>query len=101
MKQTISFVRAGEKPKTTSKTSSGLLNPAQDWQLTVDLGSQLNFPQHVHKTTLRPDIILVPEATKNVVLLELTVPWEERMEEAFERKMEKYEDLVSNCHRQG
>ncbi len=26
--------------------------------------------------TLRPDIILVSEATKNVVMLELTVPWE-------------------------
>ena len=82
----INFIRAGEKPSTTSRATSGLLNTAQDWQLSVDLGSQLKFPQHVARTTLGPDIVLVSEATKTVVMLELTVPWEERMEEAFERK---------------
>ncbi|XP_077083545.1 uncharacterized protein LOC143736754 isoform X1 [Siphateles boraxobius] len=99
-KPSISFIRAGEKPG-TKKVTSGLLQTAQDWQLSVDLGKQLKFPQHVVKTSLRPDIILVSDATKNVVMLELTVPWEERMEEAFERKKGKYQDLVSNCHEQG
>lgn len=32
-----------------------------------------------------------------VVLLELTVPWEDQMEEAFERKRAKYEQLVGDC----
>ena len=100
-KKTINFIRAGEKPRKTPRATSGLLNTAQDWQLSVDVGSQLKFPQHVVKTTLRPDIVLVSEATKNVVMLELTVPWEERMEEAFERKREKYDSLVSDCHRRG
>lgn len=54
MKKVINFIRAGEKQKTTSRTTSGLLNTAQDWQLSVDLGSQLKVPQHVAKTTLRP-----------------------------------------------
>lgn len=67
----------------------------------MDFGSQHKFPQHVVKTTLRPEIVLVSDATKNVVMLELTVPWEEWMEEVFERKREKYDSLVSNCHRQG
>ena len=97
MRKSINFIRAGEKPRSTPRTSPGLLSTAQDWQLSVDLGSQLKFPQHVAKTTLRPDIILVSEATKNVVMLELTVPWEERMEVAFERKREKYDSLVSDC----
>jgi len=65
------------------------------------LGRQLKFPQHVVETTLRPDIVLLSEATKNLVMLELTVPWEDRMEEAFERKEEKYDGLVSDCHNQG
>lgn len=26
------------------------------------------------------------------------VPWEERMEEAFERNRKKYQDVVSDCH---
>lgn len=62
---------------------------------------QLKFPQHIATTTLRPDILLVSEATKNIVLLELTVPWEDRLEEAHERKMAKYEELVRDCRKQG
>ncbi len=92
MKQTISFGKAGEKPGGTSKAASGFLNTV-DWLLSVELGRQLDFPQHVAKTTLRPDIVLISEAAKNMVLLELTVPWEDWMEEAFEQKRE--------CHRQG
>ena len=47
---------------------------------------QLRFPEHIVETTLRPDIVLFSDSTKQVVLLDLTVPWEERMEEANERK---------------
>ena len=57
---------------------------ARDWQLLVDLEHQLKFPSHIAVTTLRPDIVLVSESTKQAVLLELTVPWEDRLEEAFE-----------------
>ncbi|XP_063049947.1 tripartite motif-containing protein 16-like [Engraulis encrasicolus] len=39
--------------------------------------------------------------TLQVVLLELTVPWEDRMEEAQERKRAKYADLVAECRRNG
>ena len=41
------------------------------------------------------------EATKNVVMLKLTVPWEKRMEGAFEWKGEKNDILVNDCHRRG
>lgn len=34
------------------------------------------------------------EARRQVVLLELTVQWEDQMEEAFERKRAKFEELV-------
>ena len=50
---------------------------------------------------LRPDILLVSESTKNIVIMELTVPWEDRLEEAHERKRTKYERLVINCREQG
>ena len=58
----------------------------QDWQLSVDLVKQLKFPRHIVTTTLRPDILLVSEVTKNTVMLELTVQWEDRLEKAHERK---------------
>lgn len=101
MKQTINFIRAGEKPKTTPRITSGLLNNVQDWQLIVDLARQLKFLQNITKSSLRPDILLVSETTKDVVMPELTVPWLEWMEEASQRKRENYQDLVGNCLRQG
>lgn len=69
--------------------------------MTVDLDRQLKIPPHITQSTLRPDIILVSEATKQLILLELTVPWEERMEEAQERKREKYQELVEQCRANG
>ncbi len=62
----------------------------------VDLGKQLRFPPHITETTLRPDIVLWSDSLKSFLMLELTVPWEERMEEAFERKRAKYEELRNN-----
>ncbi|XP_051969484.1 LOW QUALITY PROTEIN: uncharacterized protein LOC127634119 [Xyrauchen texanus] len=100
-KQAITFVRAGEQPKPAANTSAGILATARDWQLLVDLERQLKFPNHVVTTSLRPDVVLLSESTKQVVLLELTVPWEDRLEEAFERKLTKYEGLVSECRQAG
>ncbi|RXN21104.1 reverse transcriptase [Labeo rohita] len=97
----IVFVRAGEKPQSQPKVPADLLSTAGDWQLKVDLGRQLKFPDHITSTTLRPDMVLTSESTKQVVLLELTVPWEDRIEEAFERKKAKYLDLVEDCRRKG
>ena len=42
-----------------------------------------------HRTTLRPDILLVSESTKNIIIMELTVPWEDRLEDANEKKRTK------------
>ena len=100
-KQTIAFVRAGEQPRRTSKTSAGILTTAKDWRLLVDLEKQLKFPNDIAATTLRPDIVLVSDSTKQVVLLELTVPWEDRLEEALKRKLFKYTGLVNSCQQAG
>ena len=51
----------------------------------VDLGRQLKFPEEIAITSLRPDIVLWSQSTKQVALIELTVPWEERIEEVHER----------------
>ncbi len=79
-KQAITFIRTGEQPRLAAKTSAGILATASDWQLLVDLEQQLKFPNHIVTTTLRPDVVLLSESTKQVVLLELTVPWEDRLE---------------------
>ena len=48
--------------------------------------NQLKFQWHIVTTTLRSDILLVSEAMKNIILFELTVQWEDRLEGAHERK---------------
>lgn len=67
---------------------------AQDWKLKVDRGKQLKFPENVATSMLRPDMLLISEASKQIILLELTVPWEDSVEEANERKVEKYTELI-------
>lgn len=46
-------------------------------------------------------MVLMSSSSKLVVLLELAVPWEDRMEEAQERKKSKYVELVAECRRNG
>lgn len=58
------------------------------------------FPQVV-QTSLRPDIVLWSEDTKKIILIELTVPWEDGCEEASERKTTKYLNLVQQCRDKG
>ena len=98
-RQAIAFVKAGERPKAQPGGAVGLLGTALDWQMKADLGKQLRFPQHIVETTLRPDIVLFSDSSKQVVLLELTIPWEECMDEVNERKHAKYTDLVEGSCR--
>ena len=93
----IYFVQAGECPPSACKINSCLLSTAQDWQWGVDIGNPLKVPEQIATTTLRPDLILWSTETKQVLLIELTVPWEENIEVACERKLEKYQELVEQC----
>uniref|UniRef100_UPI003AAED46F uncharacterized protein n=1 Tax=Centroberyx gerrardi TaxID=166262 RepID=UPI003AAED46F len=100
-KQAITFVKAGENPQPQPSPPGGLLVTARDWQLKVDLGRQLKFPDTIAVTTLRPDAVLMSETTRQAVLLELTVPWEDQTEEAYERRRAKYEGLVGERRSRG
>ena len=48
---------------------------------------------------LRPDIVIYNP--KTVVLVELTVPFDERMSEAKQRKEDKYEELIEEITTSG
>lgn len=43
----------------------------------VDLGRKLQFPSKITNTSLHPDIVMWSSANKKVLLIELTVTWEE------------------------
>ena len=95
----IAFCKAGQGDKSVKKSSTvcGIINTAGDWKLKTDLVKQMIFPTHIAITTKRPDIVLYSDESKQVVLLELTVPWETRLEEAYERKKLSYEELRKDC----
>jgi len=90
VKKTIALVRAGEKPTPAARaTSSGLLavSGTKDWELKVNPGKRLKFSENAAaSTTLRPNMVLISEASEQIVPRELTVPWEDRIEEANEKK---------------
>ncbi|XP_069118991.1 uncharacterized protein [Argopecten irradians] len=76
-------------------TRGGILDGAQNWEMRVDLDRRLVSPEII-QTNLRPDILIWSTQGKKMVTVELTVPWEERCEEAFERKKGKYEEFVGD-----
>ena len=59
----------------------------------IDLGGKLVVPQEVVSTNLRPDIVLWSRSRMTVYFIELTVPWEELVVEASDRKKLRYVEL--------
>ena len=51
-------------------------------------------------TGMRPDSVLYSECKRIVYLTELTIPFEDAIEEAFERKKLKYAELVAEAKEQ-
>ena len=96
----INFVRPGASAVGGS-SANGVFSTASDWELMVDLQQRLKFPAEIGETSLRPDIVIWSKKTKQVILVELTVPWEERMEDAHERKKAKYQPLLEDCQDRG
>ena len=94
----IKFVREGEKPdKRKTEFRSGLLLSAQDWIAMHDsTSSPLIIPQHITQTSLRPDIIMYSNETRQIVLLELTIPAEDNIVQRHSDKEFKYAKLVDD-----
>jgi len=63
----------------------------------ADLEQRLIFPPEIATTNLRPDIVLWSESACIVQLIELTVPWEDAVDEACERKKLRYAHLASEA----
>ena len=95
------FVKAGQPPgdfKKSQTNKSSLLDGSKSWKIHADLkGMEGHFPVTVAASNRRPDIVIWSEDTKKVFLIELTVPWEEAMDEAHERKLERYALLQEEC----
>ena len=75
-----------------NNTKSGILDQAKD--------RQLRFPEIV-QTNLKPDIVLWSAAMKKIIIIELTIPWEERCGEANKQKKAKYDELMTEFRGKG
>jgi hypothetical protein len=86
-------VKEGEKPK-RRKTH---IFAERKWKVFVDKP----LPVNIVVSALRPDLTLLDEVHNRVVLGELTVPWEDGIAEAHERKLLRYEELVAEIRERG
>ena len=77
------------------------LDNATDWRVLADLDGRLKVPEDIAVTNLRPDIVLISKSTKNVGIVELTVPSEERVELSGELKRTKYAGLKEEGRKNG
>lgn len=98
----ILFARAGENINSPrQRDTARLILPGSEWTMRVDLGKQLQFPREIVEISLWPDLIMRSEPHKTILLVALTVPWEEGMEAASEQKRSKYADLAAECREAG
>lgn len=65
------------------------------------MNKRLYFPSEIATTNLRPDLVLWSPSLHIVYIIELTVPWEDAVEEAFERKRLKYTELAADAEQRG
>jgi hypothetical protein len=66
--------------------------------ITADLpGESYAFPQHIVQTDQRPDIVIW--SASSITLIELTIPFETGMDDAAQRKSERYSQLLDACSR--
>ena len=93
----IKFRKSGEKGKPVPAVpQDSFLRFSRDWKIQVDLPeTPLSIPCHIAATLQRPDIILTSEALKQLIIIELTVPTEDRVEISSELKKSKYEGDVA------
>lgn len=67
----------------------------------VDLNRQLQFPTEITTISLHPDMVVWSIKARSVHLIGLTVPLQEGIEVAFERKKAKYSKLAAECRKAG
>ena len=98
--QFIDFVKGGNPPKKKKHVyNTGLLYTANDWTLLHDNPSQpLVVPFHIVQTSLRPDIVIYSDATKQVIIIELTVPAEDNIVQQHTDKEFKYSNLCDDIN---
>ena len=79
-----------------------LLDGGDDWDVSADLRGWNSEPSIIKKKPrLRPDIVIHSASTQQRFMVELTIPYGNRMEEAHIYKSEKYLNLIKELEDAG
>ena len=69
-----------------------------NYNMYCDIGGQTiaggTIPPHILVTNQRPDLVVVWDDPKQILVMELTVPFESNISDAHKRKIERYEKLI-------
>lgn len=91
----LTLHQGGRETSSRAQSFNRASNLSTQWK--VDVRRKLRFPEHITKTSLRPELLLTCDFTNKVVLLELTVPREDWMGVAYEHKKARYLELEEAC----
>ena len=78
-----------------------ILAEANDWAVAADLEWLRHYPQLLRESGRRPDVALASSSSDAFILVELTLPWEDRIEASNVPKNEKYSDLAKDLEGSG
>ena len=82
--------------------SDDVLRCARDWQFLFDVGTGHSiFPLEIAGTWQRPDVVIFSQSIRVVILIELTVPLEDRIAAANTRKTDRYSALLATFENNG
>ena len=97
----IEFVPQGRNlpgKKSQKEAVEEVIHCDESWEVSADLkgcARLLPIP------TTKPDLVVWSAEARTVHLIELTVPHEDNIEKAHERKEQRYKDLVEECEEAG
>ena len=85
--------------KTTAQRRC-LLDGCDDWEVPADLTEWDSHPSIIKETRLRPDIVIRSSSTQQLIVVELTNPYKNRMEEAQclqKRELPELDQRAKRC----
>ncbi|KAK3769286.1 hypothetical protein RRG08_026830 [Elysia crispata] len=89
------------RPVRTTNQIKCLLHACDDWDVSANLPEFDNHPSIIKATRRRPDSMIHSAFTQHLIMMELTGPYENRMEEAHIYKREKYLNVTKELENAG
>ena len=103
IKTSIQFIKERNVSKNPLRNwqKATFLDGCTVWRVIADVNRQLDFPTEIASTRQPSDLVIWSVNSKQVIIAELMIPFEENIDWAHQRKLEKYEDLREQCVKNG